>query len=98
MATTPPSYKPEIFRVEDVSVERDGADIEQSSQIHLIDSIRVLGLSDDDADFYNSYTTAQRNRVTRKVSFIKAISPTRSLSDYLYRSTFASSRCSLCSI
>lgn len=58
--------------VEDSS-ERETPDIEKTSkiQIRIIDSIRVVGLSDGDADFYNSHTAAQRKRITHKVTPIE---------------------------
>ncbi|KAI6784136.1 MFS transporter [Emericellopsis cladophorae] len=61
------SDKPDIVEVDNRSLERDAADHEKATAIHTIDNIRVLGLSDEDADFYNSHTEKQRKSITRKV-------------------------------
>lgn len=57
--------KPEIELVDD----RED-DVEKTRRVHLIDNIRVLGLNEDDAAFYNSYSVEERRRITRKVSVI----------------------------
>jgi hypothetical protein len=60
--------KPDVIMVDELSSEQTPQDTEKASQIHLIDNIRVLGLSADDAAFYASVTPEQRKRITRKVS------------------------------
>lgn len=57
--------KPDIVMVDD----RDDTnhDIEKSAQVKVIDNIPVLGLSEEDAAFYNSITEAQRKKIVRKV-------------------------------
>lgn len=64
MASIPPQVeKPDIVMVDD----REAPDAEKAKVIHTIDNIRVLGLSEEDAQFYNSYTPKDRKRITRKV-------------------------------
>lgn len=53
--------------VDDKEMDRDHNDPEKSAQVHTIDNIRVLGLSDADADFYANFSPAQRKKVIRKV-------------------------------
>ncbi|KAH7123322.1 major facilitator superfamily domain-containing protein [Dactylonectria estremocensis] len=48
-------------------MDRDMNDPEKSTHVHTIDNIRVLGLSDEDADFYANFSPAQRKQVIRKV-------------------------------
>ncbi|KAF6792050.1 transporter C1002.16c-like protein 24 [Colletotrichum sojae] len=58
--------KPEISFVDDR--DGDAMDSEKGSPaVRTIDNMRVLGLSDDDAEFYANYTPEQRKRTTRKV-------------------------------
>lgn len=59
--------KADIIAMED---GRDGTTdhAEKASQIRVVDTFHVLGLSDEDADFYNNYTPEQRKRTRRKVS------------------------------
>lgn len=60
--------KPDIVLVD----HRDKADEDEEakpSAVYIIDNVRVLGLSDEDADFYNNYSAEKRKRVIRKVSF-----------------------------
>ena len=59
--------KPDVIMVDDRSVERDRADGEKAIRVRMIDNIRVLGLSDDDAEFYNSVTEEKRKQITHKV-------------------------------
>jgi len=66
------SDKPDIIEVDNRSLERDAADHEKATAIHTIDNIRVLGLSNGDADFYNSHTEKQRKSIIRKVSHSRA--------------------------
>ncbi|KZL77909.1 MFS transporter, partial [Colletotrichum tofieldiae] len=58
--------KPEIAFVDDREAD-SRSDAEKGPVVRMIDSIRVLGLSDDDADFYANFTPEQRKRTTRKV-------------------------------
>ncbi|KAH6887432.1 major facilitator superfamily domain-containing protein [Thelonectria olida] len=48
-------------------MHRDGTDAEKATHVQTIDNIRVLGLSNDDAEFYKSYTPAQRKKIMHKV-------------------------------
>ncbi len=57
--------KPEVMLVDDRE-----EDVEKTSRVHFIDNIRVLGLNEEDAEFYNSYSTEERRRVIRKVCFL----------------------------
>ncbi|KAK4032961.1 putative transporter-like protein 24 [Parachaetomium inaequale] len=42
-------------------------DGEKAAAVHIIDNFRVLGLTDDDAAFYNNFSPERRKRVMRKV-------------------------------
>lgn len=59
--------KPDIMLVDDA--ERDGPsdNPEKAPSVRVVDSFHVLGLTDDDAEFYNNYTPEQRARTKRKV-------------------------------
>jgi hypothetical protein len=58
--------KPDVIMVDDA--RNDGADhSEKAAQIRVVDTFHVLGLSDDDADFYNNYTPEKRARTKRKI-------------------------------
>ncbi|KAM5350738.1 hypothetical protein ACJ41O_007243 [Fusarium nematophilum] len=59
--------KPDVIMVDDKESERDTRDTEKATQVHTIDNIRVLGLSTEDAEFYNNTTAEQRKRIIRKV-------------------------------
>lgn len=58
--------KAEIVMIDDKD-EIPTNDIEKTTQVRIIDSIPVLGLSEDDAAFYNSITQGQRKKIIRKV-------------------------------
>lgn len=58
--------KPEIDFVDDREAD-DRSDAEKGPVVRTIDNIRVLGLSEDDAQFYANFTPEQRKRTTRKV-------------------------------
>lgn len=58
--------KAEIVMIDDKD-EIPTNDIEKTTQVRIIDSIPVLGLSEDDATFYNSITQGQRKKIIRKV-------------------------------
>lgn len=64
--------KPEIVLVDD---NRDASDDvpEKAPHARVIDSFHVLGLTDDDVHFYDSYTPEQRKRTMRKVSLKKPV-------------------------
>ncbi|KAJ4308180.1 hypothetical protein N0V84_012250 [Fusarium piperis] len=53
--------------VDDMDMECTVPDQEKAPQPRAIDNIRVLGLSDEDADFYNNTTVEQRKTIIRKV-------------------------------
>ncbi|EGX90923.1 MFS transporter, putative [Cordyceps militaris CM01] len=57
--------KPDMIMIDEC--ERVAGDAEKGPQIHVIDTIRVLGLSDEEADFYNSVTPEMRQKIIRKV-------------------------------
>lgn len=63
--------KAEIVMIDDKDEIPANNDIEKTAQVRIIDSIPVLGLSEDDATFYNSITQDQRKRIVRKVRKIK---------------------------
>ncbi|KAK4118765.1 MFS general substrate transporter [Parathielavia appendiculata] len=42
-------------------------DTEKATAVHVIDNFRVLGLTDDDAEFYNAFSEERRRRIIRKV-------------------------------
>lgn len=47
--------------------EKDIGHYEGATLVREIDSFRVLGLSDEDADFYTSYPEDKRKKIFRKV-------------------------------
>lgn len=59
--------KPEISFVDDREAD-NRSDSEKGPVVRMIDNIRVLGLSEDDAEFYANFTPEQRKRTIRKVS------------------------------
>ncbi len=42
-------------------------DSEKAPAVHAIDNFRVLGLTDEDAEFYNGFSQERRKRILRKV-------------------------------
>lgn len=68
MADRENSAKPDSVYFDEVE---KSSGIESAPVAREIDGIRVLGLSQDDADFYASYTPEQRKRVVRKVSLLQ---------------------------
>lgn len=61
--------KPDIMMIDDVRPGHED-NIEKSTQIRVMDTFHVIGLSDDDANFYNNYTPEQRARTKRKVGAV----------------------------
>ncbi|VUC31396.1 unnamed protein product [Clonostachys rosea] len=61
----PSTEKPDITMIDDRSIDR--ADAEKGQNIRTIDNFRVLGLSDDDVEFYENFSDEARKRVVRKV-------------------------------
>jgi hypothetical protein len=61
------SDKPDIVMVDDKDDFPTNHDMEKTAQVRTIDSIPVLGLSEEDAAFYNSITQKQRKQIIRKV-------------------------------
>lgn len=59
-----PSEKPDIVLVEDHDARIDD---EEPSQVKVIDSLSVWGLSAEDEAFYNSITAEQRKKLKHKV-------------------------------
>ena len=62
--------KPDVIMVDD-AVGTGVDDHEKAANVRVVDTFHVLGLSDEDADFYNNYTPAQRARTKRKVRYSK---------------------------
>lgn len=62
-----PVIKPSINEIEKIEDPFIAVDAEKAPQIHVIDHIRVLGLTDEEAEFYGSWTPEMRAKVTRKV-------------------------------
>ncbi|PTB61871.1 MFS general substrate transporter [Trichoderma citrinoviride] len=59
--------KPDIVLVDDREAAAANYDLEKSPQVRIIDNFTVLGLSEEDARFYNSFTEKQRNHIIKKV-------------------------------
>ncbi|KAG5654892.1 hypothetical protein KAF25_005849 [Fusarium avenaceum] len=59
--------KPDVVMVDDLDEKNPGSDNEKAPQARTIDNIRVLGLTDEDAEFYNNFTPEQRKTVIKKV-------------------------------
>ena len=66
-APIPPSAveKPEIDTVDHICDEVP----EKAPETRVIDSFHVLGLTDEDVEFYENYTEEQRHKTMRKVSY-----------------------------
>ena len=58
--------KPEVEMIDQADTAMV-EDLEKVAAVRVVDNFQVLGLSDEDADFYNNYTPAQRARTKRKV-------------------------------
>lgn len=58
--------KPDISMVDNRSIE-EGDRPDKQSASRVIANIHVLGLTDDDADFYESYPPERRSKLVRKV-------------------------------
>ncbi|KAI5927851.1 putative MFS transporter [Camillea tinctor] len=60
---------PEKLVSEIASIDEKGSDVcvENAHRIVVIDNIRVLGLTQEDADFYNGFSEERRKRVIHKV-------------------------------
>ncbi|KAF9880140.1 major facilitator superfamily transporter [Colletotrichum karsti] len=58
--------KPEIAFIDDREAD-NGSDAEKGPVVRTIDNMRVLGLSDEDAEFYANFTPEQRKKTIRKV-------------------------------
>ena len=61
---TPLGEKPDIAMMEDPGLD---ASPEKAPAIRMVDTFHVLGMSDDDANFYNDFSEAQRKKVKHKV-------------------------------
>ncbi|KAM0227345.1 hypothetical protein ACHAP5_012198 [Fusarium lateritium] len=59
--------KPDVVMVDDLDVKNPSSDNEKAPQARTIDNIRVLGLTDDDVEFYDNFTPEQRKTVIKKV-------------------------------
>lgn len=58
--------KPDITMVDNRSIE-EGDRPDKQSASRVIANIHVLGLTDDDADFYENYPPESRSKLVRKV-------------------------------
>lgn len=61
-----PNDKAEVVMIDDTMV--DNGNLEKAPTVREIDSYQVLGLSQEDADFYNSWTPQMRKKLMHKVS------------------------------
>ncbi len=81
------------------SVEKDVVDVKDEEAFHLeskarvleIDTFRVCGLSEEDADFYTTYPEEGRKRVFRKVTY--SLMSMTEAANMLGRLTSDSSQC-----
>lgn len=82
-APIPPSAveKPEIDTVDHICDEVP----EKAPEARVIDSFYVLGLTDEDVEFYENYTEEQRNKTMRKVSCQLHVNEKTSLTGLLDR-------------
>lgn len=87
------SEKPEVIMIDELRKEETICDAEKSRQIHLIDDIRVLGLGNEDAEFYNSVTSEQRKIITRKVQFIRSLISVKTLTSCTGRHSSCTDAC-----
>ncbi|GKT51523.1 uncharacterized protein ColSpa_11704 [Colletotrichum spaethianum] len=63
--------KPEIAFVDDR--EADGrSDAEKGPVVRMIDNIRVLGLSEDDAEFYANFTPSSGNERPARTEIVSS--------------------------
>ena len=73
MAAIASPDKPDIMTAEN----RDVYDQPDSEKVHIartIADINVLGLGDDDAEFYNNFEAERRKKLVRKVSYATTLS------------------------
>ncbi|KAF4468799.1 inner membrane transport yfaV [Fusarium albosuccineum] len=59
--------KPDVVMVDDMDLDVKHGDAEKATQVREIDNMRVLGLTDEDADFYNNTTPEQRKTIIKKI-------------------------------
>lgn len=64
--------KPDISMVDNRSIE-DGDRPDKQSASRVIANIHVLGLTDDDAEFYENFPPEKRTKLVRKV--VSGLSP-----------------------
>lgn len=62
--------KPEITMVDHRDAD-NRSDAEKQPVVRTIDNIRVLGLTDDDAAFYENFGADNRKKLVRKVCISK---------------------------
>jgi hypothetical protein len=62
-----------VDKVDVTMAESRHDDGEKAPAVHVIDNFRVLGLTDDDADFYNNFSPERRKRVMRKVPMLAVL-------------------------
>jgi hypothetical protein len=61
--------KPDVVMVDDAHI--DNVNLEKAPTVRQIDDYQVLGLSQEDADFYNSFTPKMRKKLMHKVKEAK---------------------------
>lgn len=71
--------KPEIVMIGDRD-EDSRSDADKSSGVRTIDNIRVVGLTSEDASFYENFGVKERKTLVRKVSHSEHIHLSLSLS------------------
>lgn len=60
--------KPDIYHVDDTVKDATLENADKGApKVHILDDYHVVGLSDEDAEFYNNYTPEMRKRTKRKV-------------------------------
>lgn len=57
--------KAEVTMIDDTNV--DDVNLEKAPTVRVVDNYQVLGLSQEDADFYNSWTPPMRKKLMHKV-------------------------------
>ena len=85
--------KPDIILADDAKTEIDEKAPEKAPDARTIEGFHVLGLSDDDVDFYTNYAPEQRKRTIRKVDLrLTPMLATLYLISHLDRSNIGNTR------
>jgi hypothetical protein len=69
--------KAEVVMIDDTNV--DDVNLEKAPAVRVVDDYQVLGLSQEDADFYNSWTPAMRKKLMHKVQWLSCLDPAKPL-------------------